>query len=34
LTDLGTVEGIDILTARRFLDRLSGLSEDADSAGH
>ncbi len=31
LLDLNIVEGIEILTARQFLDRLSTLSEDADS---
>lgn len=32
LLDLGTVEGIDILTARQFLERLPARSEGAD--GH
>ncbi len=34
LLDLGTVEGIEIITARHFLDRLPALSEDTDSAPH
>jgi putative PIN family toxin of toxin-antitoxin system len=34
LLDLGTVEGIEILTARQFLDRLPTMSEDADSTTH
>lgn len=34
LLDLGTVEGIEILTARQFLDRLADLSEDGDSTTH
>lgn len=34
LLDLGTVEGIDILTARQFLDRLPALSDDSDNTTH
>lgn len=34
LLDLGTVEGIEILTARQFLDRLPALSADSDSTAH
>ena len=34
LLDLGTAEGIEILTARQFLDRLAALSEDTDSTTH
>lgn len=34
LLDLGTVEGIEILTARQFLDRLPDLSEDGDTTTH
>jgi predicted nucleic acid-binding protein len=34
LLDLGTIEGIEILTARQFLDRLPALSEDGDSTTH
>lgn len=32
LLDLGTVDGIEIVTARQFLDRLPVRSEDSDSA--
>jgi predicted nucleic acid-binding protein len=31
LLDLGTVDGIEILTARQFLDRLPALREESDS---
>ena len=34
LLDLGTVEGVEVLTARQFLDRLPDLSEDGDSTTH
>jgi putative PIN family toxin of toxin-antitoxin system len=34
LLALGTVEGIEILTARQFLDRLPAMSDDADSTTH
>ena len=34
LLALGTVEGIEILTARQFLDRLPAMSEDTDSTTH
>ncbi len=34
LLDLGTVEGIEVLTARQFLDRLPGLTEDDDATTH
>lgn len=32
LLDLGTVEGIEIITARQFLDRLPALSAESDSS--
>lgn len=32
LLDLGTVEGIEILTARQFLDRLPALSAESGSS--
>lgn len=34
LLDLETVEGIEIITARQFLDRLPATSEDGDGATH
>jgi predicted nucleic acid-binding protein len=34
LLDLGTVEGIEIVTARQFLDRLPAIGEDTDSTTH
>lgn len=34
LLDLGAVEGIEILTARQFLDRLPTLLENTDSTTH
>jgi uncharacterized protein len=34
LLDLGTVEGIEILTARQFLDRLPTLFEGSDNTPH
>jgi uncharacterized protein len=34
LLDLGTVEGVEIVTARQFLDRLPALSEDSESSTH
>lgn len=34
LLDLDTVEGIEILTARQFLDRLSAMSEAIDNTTH
>lgn len=34
LLALDTIEGIEILTARQFLDRLPAMSEDADSTAH
>jgi uncharacterized protein len=34
LLGLGSVEGIEIVTARQFIDRLPALNEDRDSTTH
>jgi len=34
LLDLGRVDGVEILTARQFLDRLPALSDDGDTTMH